>query len=75
MFGVAGLSQIAKSAFDGIHVIRPESADGSASYSEIHRKPANPLEKDYCILDPPFALRVDHGKLIFEDDGLEFETM
>lgn len=59
--------------FDGIRVTWPESVKGRASDSQVRPNPSNPLDNNYCVFDLPFILRITHGNLIFEDDGLEFE--
>ncbi len=59
--------------FDGIRVTWPESAKGSASDSQVRSNPSNPLENKYSVYDLRFILRITHGNLTFEDDGLEFE--
>jgi cell wall assembly regulator SMI1 len=58
--------------FDGIRVTWPESEAGRSSHSQIRRSPDNLLENSYAVYDLPFILRIDGGRLIIEDDGLEY---
>ncbi|MBA2114890.1 SMI1/KNR4 family protein [Bremerella alba] len=59
--------------FNGIRVTWMESVKGRASTSESLPKHPNPLENSYRVIDLPFILKIHHGNLLFEDDGLEFD--
>lgn len=52
--------------FDGFRITWPESEPGRASHWQLN-------SDAHLISDAPYKLYLDNGKLVFEDDGLEFE--